>query len=256
MQRTRESIEAKWARKLVEIKKKADFKYNILLQNRKRVYERNFEYEVEKNERKKQIYIKKKEQEYHRKMMNEIRELENKPKRTYKTEWPNIKPLQFAMKLAQENARLRDTDENGRGRCISCNQLCEFEWLAGGHRYSRKFTTICLEPENLNAQCHTCNRITWPLGNPALKLKTNEEYDRNIVKKYWEWAIHKLKDGITKFTQTVKWTPWRDYDLKVKIPELIEENERLWETKSPNFRLTHKPYRNWRKTWVEYDKRH
>ena len=86
MQRTRESIEAKWARKLVEIKKKADFKYNILLQNRKRVYERNFEYEVEKNDRKKQIYIKKKEQEYHRKMMNEIRELENKPKRIYKTE--------------------------------------------------------------------------------------------------------------------------------------------------------------------------
>ncbi len=254
--RTKADIERKWARKLVEIKKKLDFRYSVLLQNRKRVYDRNFDYEIEKNERKKQAAIKKKEAEYHRKMLNEIRELENKPKRVYVTDWPKIKPLQFAMKIAQENARLRDTDENGRGRCISCNQLCDWEWLAGGHRYSRKFTTICLEPENINAQCHTCNRITWPLWNPALKLKTNEEYDKNIVKKFGEWAIEKLKKGIFKFTQTIKWTPWRDYDLKEKIPELIDENERLWTTKSPNFLSNHKPYKNWRKIWVEYDKRH
>lgn len=86
MRRTRESIELKWERKLVEIKKKLEFRYNILLQNRKRVYEKNFGYEVEKNERKKQAAIRKKEAEYKRKMLNEIREIENKPKRVYKTE--------------------------------------------------------------------------------------------------------------------------------------------------------------------------
>jgi hypothetical protein len=37
----------------------------------------------------------------------------------------------------------------------------------------------------------------------------------------------------------------------MKIPELIEENERLWETK--NF---YKPKRKWRKAWEEYSKRH
>lgn len=254
--KTKESIEIKWGKKIEEMRRKADFKYNILLQNKKRLYERNFDYEVEKNERKKQSYIKRKEDEYRRKMLNEIREMEWKPKREYKSEWPKIVPIQFAMKLAQENSRLRDTDEDGNGNCISCNRWCTWEELAWGHRYSRKFTTICLEPENINAQCHTCNRITWPLWNPWLKMKTNDEYDKNIVKKFGEWAIQKLKDGITKFTQLRKWTPWRDYDLKVKIPELIDENERLWATKSAAFRATHKPYRNWRKIWAEYDKRH
>jgi hypothetical protein len=37
-----------------------------------------------KIDRKREIYIKKKEEEYHRKMMNEIRELENRPPRVYK----------------------------------------------------------------------------------------------------------------------------------------------------------------------------
>ena len=84
--RTKADIERKWARKLVEIKKKLDFRYSVLLQNRKRVYDRNFEYEIEKNERKKQAAMNKKELEYHRKMLNEIRELENKPKRVYVTD--------------------------------------------------------------------------------------------------------------------------------------------------------------------------
>lgn len=256
MQRTKESIRAKWEKKFEELKKKADFKYAVLLQNKKRKYDRNFEYEIAKNERKKQAYIKKKEWEYKRKMQNEIREWSGRPKREYVTDWPKIKPLQFALKLAQENARLRDTDENGRGRCISCWKLCDWEWLAGGHRYSRRFTTICLDKENINAQCHNCNWATWPKGNYKEKLIVNEEYDRNLVKKYGEWVLQKLKDGVSRFTKMTKWTKGRDYVLKKRIPVLIRENEELWATKSPLFRETHKPYRNWRKIWVEYDKRH
>lgn len=74
--KTKESIEIKWGKKIEEMRRKADFKYNVLLQNKKRLYERNFDYEVEKNERKKQSYIKRKEDEYRRKMLNEIREME------------------------------------------------------------------------------------------------------------------------------------------------------------------------------------
>ena len=70
------SITKKWDLKVEEMKKKADFKFNILLQNKKRKVEKNWEYEIEKNERKKISYINKKEAEYRRKMMNEIREFE------------------------------------------------------------------------------------------------------------------------------------------------------------------------------------
>ena len=29
------------------------------------------------------------------------------------------------------------------------------------------------------------------------------------------------------------------------VPKLVKENEKLWATKSEEFRANHKPYRNW-----------
>lgn len=233
---------------------KADFKYRIQLQNRRKYFEKNWEYEEEKNERKKLAYIRKKEEEYKRKMLNEIREIQNKPKKVYKTEWPKIKPIQFAMQIAQENARLRDTDENGRWPCISheSNAIFPREALAWWHRFSRRFNNICLEPENINAQCHTCNRITWPLWNPSLKLKTNEKYSENMDKKWGEWTSERLRLLTRDFAM------WKGvhYDLKKKIPQLIKENEKLWKTKSKEFLETHKPARKRKHLWEEYCKRH
>lgn len=228
------------------MKKKADFKFNILLQNKKRKVEKNWEYEIEKNERKKISYINKKEAEYRRKMMNEIREFEWKPKREYKSDAPKIKPIQFAMDIAQENAKLRDTDADGNGRCISCGTLCSWGWLAWWHRYSRRFLSMCLEPENINAQCHTCNNITWPLWNTELKEKVNMMYDENLDKKFWKWTSNKLNKKVSLWFH---WK-WERYDLEMEIPKLIEENERLWATK--NF---YAPKRKWRNIWTKYSNR-
>lgn len=250
--RTRASVEKKWAEKLESIRLKADFKFNILAQNKRKKFDRDLEYQLEKLDRKKVAYLSKKEKEYRKRMLNEIREIEWKPKREYKTEWPKIKPIQFAMKIAQENARLRDTNANWQWRCISCNNLCEWEELAWGHRYSRMFSNMCLEKENINAQCHTCNRITWPQWNPALKIKTNDMYDRNIEKKFWEGTVQRLKELVMEFT---RWES-KKYDLSKKIPQLIKENARLWSKKSEAFKENHKPARNWGKIWEEYDKRH
>ena len=84
--KTKESIRKKWELKVEQMKKKTDFKYEILLQNRKKVYEIGWEHEIEKVERKKAAYIRKKEEEYRRKMLNEIREMEHRPKKVYKSE--------------------------------------------------------------------------------------------------------------------------------------------------------------------------
>ncbi len=245
--KTKESIRKKWEVKVEQMKRKADFKYEILLQNRKKVYEVGWEHEIEKVERKKAAYIRKKEEEYKRRMLNEIREMEHRPKKVYKSEWPKIKPLEFAMELAQENARLRDTDEDGKWRCISCNKMCDWSGLAWGHRYSRRFTNMCLEEENINAQCHTCNFTTWPRGDTVAKQRTNDEYDKNIEIKFWKWTVQKLKDKVYEFTHNKN----AKYDLKRKIPVLINRNEKLWKTK--NF---YAPKRKWRQIWEEYDKRH
>ena len=43
---------------------------------------------------------------------------------------------------------------------------------------------MCLEPENINAQCHTCNFTTGPRGDTVAKEKTNNQYDENLDKKF------------------------------------------------------------------------
>ena len=245
--KTRESIEAKWKRKVEEMKIRTDHKFSILFKNKVAKAKKNLEYEREKLDNKKGIYIKKMEERYRKKMLNEIREMEWRPKREYKTEWPKIKPLEFAMEIAQENARLRDSDADGNGYCVSCPKWCSWGEHAGGHRYSRKFKTVCLEEENINLQCHNCNWITWPKWNPVEKMRINEEYDKEIEKRFGEWTVAKLQKKVHSYFQ---WK-WKKYDLKKKIPQLIANNEKLWATK--NF---YAPRKKWRERWAEYDKRH
>lgn len=86
MVKTEASIKLYWEKKKEQMRKKADFKYANLINRRRKVVDRKFEYEIEKYERKKASYIKKKEEEYRRKCLNAIRELKNRPKRVYKSE--------------------------------------------------------------------------------------------------------------------------------------------------------------------------
>lgn len=185
---------------------------------------------------------------YRRKMLNEIRVLEWKPKREYKTDAPKIKPLQFALSIAQENARLRDTDADWYGFCISHedNRIFERWELAWWHRFSRNFRHICLEPENINAQCHTCNYTTWPKGDTVAKEKVNAKYDENLDIKFWNWTAKKLREKLHTSLQG----KGKAYDLEMKIPELIEENEKLWATK--NF---YKPWKKRRVIRTKYSNR-
>ena len=74
--KTKESIQAKWDKKLEVMRIKADRKYYILFQNKVTKANKNLEYEKEKLEKKKRSYIRKKEEEYKRKMLNDIREMQ------------------------------------------------------------------------------------------------------------------------------------------------------------------------------------
>ena len=240
------SITKKWEYKIEEMKKKTELKYQILLKRRKEKIEANWEYEIQKLERKKNSEIKKKEEQYTRKMNNEIRVLQWKPKREYKSDLPKIKPIQFAMDIAQENSKLRDTDADWNGRCISCDTLCSWWWLAWWHRYSRRFTNMCLESENINAQCHTCNYTTWPKWDTVAKEKVNNQYDINLDKKFWKGTADKLSKMVVEYFHG----KWKKYDLEMIIPKLIDENERLWSTK--NF---YAPKKKWRAIRAKFKNR-
>lgn len=240
------SITKKWEAKIQDMYKKADFKYAVLAKNEEKRASKNLEYALERVEKKKRSYIRKKEEEYRRKMLNEIREYEWKPKKEYKSDAPKIKPIQFAMEIAQENARLRDSDADWNGDCISCDIYCSWWNHCGWHRYARTIKWTCLELENINLQCNNCNWITWPKGNTAEKEKVNQHYDENLDKKYWKWTAEKLKNKVVAYFHGKS----TDYDLDKEIPRLIDENEELWKTK--NF---YAPRRKWRAIWIKYKNR-
>ena len=115
---TDEQIRQKWeynfqrlaSKKRVETQRKIE-EVKIKLHEEK---ELEIERKKEQIIRKERAYINKKRLEYDRKCKNEIRKNQGKEQKQYK-EKPisRNKKLQITLKLAQENARLRDTDKNG-----------------------------------------------------------------------------------------------------------------------------------------------
>ena len=54
--------------------------------------------------------------------------------------------------------RLRDTDEYGNGRCITCGEWFRYKDLECGHFRSRRHLTTRWREENAHAQCTECNQ--------------------------------------------------------------------------------------------------
>lgn len=243
MKKTKEQIQKKREEKYVQLEYKTKKQTEQKIIKFQEESSAQIEYKIAKIKKKSDSFLAKKKVEYERKMKNELRQLEGKPQREYKQKkWTRNKKLQFALEIAQENSKLRDTNENWEGFCISCNLRKKREELAGGHRYSRMFQGICLYEENINAQCHSCNWATWPKGNTLEAERVNTEYDKNIIKKRGEdrllW-LQNMKQEELEHPVAYKRTEPKLDDL---IPDLIAENERLWKRK--NF---YKPKKNRRK---------
>lgn len=159
---TQEQIEQRWRYKLDQIEKNKQRETERKIKEREEKLHEKTQLEIARKKqqiiRKERAYINKKKSEYARKCKNEIRKLQGKPEKQYK-----LKPLsrnqklQFALAIAQENARLRDSDKDGNAYCISCDRLVSRKEHAGGHGHSRTIQGVCLRESNINAQCHTCN---------------------------------------------------------------------------------------------------
>ena len=54
--------------------------------------------------------------------------------------------------------RLRDTDEHGYGRCITCGDIFNYHDFDCGHFRSRRHNTTRWMEENAHAQCRECNQ--------------------------------------------------------------------------------------------------
>ena len=93
--KTKDTIERKWLKKTEDMKRLAHIKYMMMLER----YRRKKEWELARIrvsvEKKEQAYIKKKELEYKRKMLNEIRQMQGKEPKEYKTK-SKLNPLNLS----------------------------------------------------------------------------------------------------------------------------------------------------------------
>ena len=121
-------IEKKWEYKTQEMEKAKQREACRRIEERKTKLHEKTELEIERKTnqiiRKTNAYINRKRSEYSRKCKNEIRKLQGKEEKKYKIKpLARNKKLQFALAIAQENARLRDTNKEGIGKCISCQKV-------------------------------------------------------------------------------------------------------------------------------------
>ena len=106
--------------------------------------------------------------------------------------------------------RLRDTNEQGWGQCISCGKIVFWGKAHAGHFINRRHMSLRYSEMNVNLQCVACN--TFNEGNAA-------GYALGLTKKHGEDVIKQLmiaKKQSKKFTQTELKQITEYYKYKVK----------------------------------------
>ncbi len=83
-------------------------------------------------------------------------------------------------RIFSEFIRLRDADDNGYCRCISCGKIVYWKDCDAGHYVNRKHMSLRYDEKNVNAQCRACNRFDE--GNMI-------GYNHGLVEKYGDSVI-------------------------------------------------------------------
>lgn len=108
--------------------------------------------------------------------------------------------------------RLRDSDENGYCRCISCGKIEHWKDVDCGHFVNRSHMGTRYSEKNCNAQCRSCNRFDE--GN-------NIGYTRGLIRKYGIGVISLLEAQKHSFSKMTS------FDYEVMINHYKEEIKRL-----------------------------
>ena len=250
MKKTKESIELKRNKVYEAAYSKAMWERKKKVEDEKERNQNNLDRKIAQIDRKIMAKLKRKKEDCDKKMKNEIRKLEWKPEREYKVKKKKLNKLEFAMEIAQENTRLRDSDSEWRWYCISCDYLKERWEHAWGHYIPRWVKNICLSPININLQCHSCNKLMWPYKTTPMGISTAIRYRENLIKKCSLEAVEQLEAKKIAYFQKWYETNWDygqwDIYLDDFIDQLILENTERWSRKS-----FYSPRKNWKKIWEE-----
>lgn len=101
-----------------------------------------------------------------------------------------------------EYIRLRDANNNGFCKCISCGDMWQWRIMQNGHYTDRRHIKTRYDERNCHAQCFNCN----------IGLRGNiEKYKRAIISKYGVQVLEELESAKRSFE---KWTV-ADYQEKI-----------------------------------------
>lgn len=115
-------------------------------------------------------------------------------------------------KVFSSYIRLRDSDENGYCRCISCGTIAFWKQVDNGHFINRSHMSLRFNQTNCNGQCRKCNRFDE---------SNSEGYRRGLIQKHGPDIIDKLyamKGEVCKISQV-------EYSIAIKY--YSKEVERL-----------------------------
>ncbi|MFS8160063.1 MAG: recombination protein NinG, partial [Candidatus Roizmanbacteria bacterium] len=111
--------------------------------------------------------------------------------------------------------RLRDSDENGFGKCITCDNIEYWKYADAGHFRPRKHTSTFVHEKNLSSQCKSCNQIKggrekehgealdnkWGEGTAEMLIKLSHEPKR-FNQEELEELIEHYKAEVVKLLKT------------------------------------------------------
>ena len=152
-------LQAKRAKRLEEMKKDLDCKYQK---------------ELERYEKKQKISLEKLK-----------RKIEWKKPLKKHLPKDNLKQLKNKLyELVQKYARLRDSDKQWWWKCISCWKRVRWDKADGWHYISRSNLSTAFDPMNIHLQCKYCN---WILHWNYI------EYRKNLIKKIGLEEVERLE---------------------------------------------------------------
>lgn len=105
-------------------------------------------------------------------------------------------------KIFSEYIRLRDANDNGFCKCVTCGAMWRWQALHNGHYVNRQHIGARYDERNCHSQCPTCN----------IGLRGNlDKYKRAIIEKNGVKVLEELESA--KRTMA-KWTT-ADYQEKI-----------------------------------------
>lgn len=110
--------------------------------------------------------------------------------------------------------RLRDADENGYCRCITCARVAHWTKMDCGHGIGRQHKSTKYDERNNHAQCKRCN---------AFEGGRMDEYARMVDMKYGDGTWDKLR---IKSKMPCKRTQFEIYQMTKYYATKLKELER------------------------------